>query len=152
MNHWLPAASVVSSAPVGATFSRSQSRARARQKAQLRLLKTESDEFAASVTLLRESGRIFLEGAPSSAPPGDVGRAIVEHDGVVEAHDLHVWTVTSGFPALSAHVLVEPGADCHRIRLELETMLAERFGLEHTTLQVEHVGTASGLEIRRTRA
>jgi cobalt-zinc-cadmium efflux system protein len=108
--------------------------------------------FAASVTLLRESGRIFLEGAPSSAPPGDVGRAIVEHDGVVEAHDLHVWTVTSGFPALSAHVLVEPGADCHRIRLELETMLGERFGLEHTTLQVEHVGTASGLEIRRTRA
>jgi cobalt-zinc-cadmium efflux system protein len=108
--------------------------------------------FAASVTLLRESGRIFLEGAPSSAPPGDVGRAIVEHDGVVEAHDLHVWTVTSGFPALSAHVLVEPGADCHRIRLELETMLVERFGLEHTTLQVEHVGTASGLEIRRTRA
>ena len=108
--------------------------------------------FAASVTLLRESGRIFLEGAPSSAPPGDVGRAIVEHEGVVEAHDLHVWTVTSGFPALSAHVLVEPGADCHRIRLELETVLAERFGLEHTTLQVEHVGTASGLEIRRTRA
>ena len=108
--------------------------------------------FAASVTLLRESGRIFLEGAPSSALPGDVGRAIVEHDGVVEAHDLHVWTVTSGFPALSAHVLVEPGADCHRIRLELEAMLAERFGLEHTTLQVEHVGTASGLEIRRTRA
>jgi cobalt-zinc-cadmium efflux system protein len=108
--------------------------------------------FAASVTLLRESGRIFLEGAPSSAPPGDVGSAIAEHDGVVEAHDLHVWTVTSGFPALSAHVLVEPGADCHRIRLELETMLAERFGLEHTTLQVEHVGTASGLEIRRTTA
>jgi cobalt-zinc-cadmium efflux system protein len=51
---------------------------------------------------------------------------------------------------LSAHVLVEPGADCHRIRLELERMLAERFGVEHTTLQVEHVGTASGLEIRRS--
>jgi len=106
--------------------------------------------FAASITLLRESGRIFLEGAPSSAPPGDVGRALVEHDGVVEAHDLHVWTVTDGFPALSAHVLVEPGADCHRIRLELERMLAERFGLEHTTLQVEHVGTDRGLEIRRS--
>jgi cobalt-zinc-cadmium efflux system protein len=106
--------------------------------------------FAASITLLRESGRIFLEGAPSSAPPGDVGRAIVEHEGVVETHDLHVWTVTDGFPALSAHVLVEPGADCHRIRLELERMLAEQFALEHTTLQVEHVGTASGLEIRRS--
>jgi cobalt-zinc-cadmium efflux system protein len=106
--------------------------------------------FAASISLLRESGRIFLEGAPSSAPPGEVGRALVEHEGVVEAHDLHVWTVTDGFPALSAHVLVEPGADCHRIRLELERVLAERFGLEHTTLQVEHVGTASGLEITRS--
>jgi len=107
---------------------------------------------AASLTLLRESGRIFLEGAPASALPDDVGRAIVGHEGVVEAHDLHVWTVTDGFPALSAHVLVDPGADCHRIRLELERMLEARFGLGHTTLQVEHVGTASGLEIRRTSA
>jgi cobalt-zinc-cadmium efflux system protein len=103
----------------------------------------------AAFELLRESGQIFLEGAPASAPPGDVGRALVEHEQVVEAHDLHVWTVTSGFPALSAHVLVEPGADCHRIRLELERMLEERFGLEHTTLQVEHVGASRGLEIRR---
>jgi cobalt-zinc-cadmium efflux system protein len=70
----------------------------------------------------------------------------------VETHDLHVWTVTSGFPALSAHVLVEPGADCHRIRLELERMLGERFGLEHTTLQVEHVASATGLEIKRSHA
>ncbi|HEX5469127.1 MAG TPA: cation diffusion facilitator family transporter [Gaiellaceae bacterium] len=103
----------------------------------------------AAFELLRESGRIFLEGAPASAPPGEVGRALVEHDQVVEAHDLHVWTVTSGFPALSAHVLVEPGADCHRIRLELERMLEERFALDHTTLQVEHVGASRGLEIRR---
>jgi cobalt-zinc-cadmium efflux system protein len=78
-----------------------------------------------------------------------VGRAIVEHPGVVEAHDLHVWTVTSGFPALAAHVLVEPGADCHRIRLDLERLLRERFGVDHTTLQVEHVGVARGLEIGR---
>jgi len=104
----------------------------------------------AAVSLLRESGRIFLEGAPASALPADVGQAIAEHDGVVETHDLHVWTVTDGFPALSAHVLVEPGADCHRVRLELERMLTERFGLEHTTLQVEHLGTASGLEIGRS--
>jgi cobalt-zinc-cadmium efflux system protein len=101
---------------------------------------------------LRESGRIFLEGAPEEAPPKDVGNAIAAHDGVVETHDLHVWTVTDGFPALSAHVLVEPGADCHRIRLELERMLAERFDLEHTTLQVEHVGSARGLEIKRSSA
>jgi cobalt-zinc-cadmium efflux system protein len=102
-------------------------------------------------SLLRESGRIFLEGAPRSTPPAEVGQAIASHPGVAEAHDLHVWTVTDGFPALSAHVLVEPGADCHRIRLELERMLAERFDIEHTTLQVEHVGTARGLEIGRVR-
>ena len=104
--------------------------------------------LAAAVTLLRESTLIFLEGAPASAPPTDVGRAIAAHEGVVETHDLHVWTVTSGFPALSAHVLVRPDADCHRIRVELEQMLHERFGVEHSTLQVEHVAEASGLQIR----
>ena len=107
--------------------------------------------LAAAASLLRESGRIFLEGAPASAPPLDVGRAIAEHEGVVETHDLHVWTVTSGFPTLSAHVLVRPDADCHRIRLELEAMLHERFGLEHTTLQVEHAAAASGLQIEPSR-
>jgi cobalt-zinc-cadmium efflux system protein len=104
----------------------------------------------AAYGLLRESGRIFLEAAPVGAPPAEVGEAIASHPGVVDAHDLHVWEVTSGFPALSAHVLVEPGGDCHRIRLELERMLHERFGIDHTTLQVEHVGTASGLAIRRS--
>jgi cobalt-zinc-cadmium efflux system protein len=106
----------------------------------------------ASVELLRESGRIFLEGAPASAPPTEVGDALAGHPGVVEAHDLHVWTVTSGFPALSAHVLVQPGADCHRIRLELEGILRERFGIDHSTLQVEHVGAQRGLEISRSPA
>lgn len=106
--------------------------------------------LAASWSLLKESGRIFLEGAPASAPPKDVGRALATHPGVVEAHDLHVWTVTSGFPALSAHVLVEPGGDCHRIRLELERMLHDRFGIAHSTLQVEHVGVERGLSIARS--
>jgi cobalt-zinc-cadmium efflux system protein len=107
--------------------------------------------LAASWSLLRESGGIFLEGAPASAPPSEVGKALAAHPGVVEAHDLHVWTVTSGFPALSAHVLVEPGGDCHRIRLELERMLRERFALDHTTLQVEHVGVESGLSISHSQ-
>ena len=53
-------------------------------------------------------------------------------------HDLHIWTITSGFPALSAHVLVAPGGDCHGVRRDLERLLHERFGLDHTTLQVEH--------------
>jgi cobalt-zinc-cadmium efflux system protein len=106
--------------------------------------------LAAAVSLIRESTRIFLEGAPSSVLPADVGRAIVGHEGVVETHDLHVWTVTSGFPALSAHVLVEPDADCHGIRIELERMLHERFAVEHSTLQVEHAAPASGLRIGRS--
>ena len=58
---------------------------------------------------------------------------------VAEVHDLHVWTVTSGFPALAAHVLVAPGADCHEARRRLQHLLEERFGLRHTTLQVDHV-------------
>jgi cobalt-zinc-cadmium efflux system protein len=105
--------------------------------------------LGAAWSLLRESGSIFLEAAPTAGLPAEVGTAIAAHPHVVDAHDLHVWTVTSGFPALAAHVLVEPGADCHRIRLELERMLSERFGLVHTTLQVEHVGVERGLEIRR---
>jgi|SRR5215211_178389 len=96
-----------------------------------------------SISLLRKSTRIFLEGSPEDIDPNEVGRAIVSSPDVVEAHDLHVWTVTSGFPALSAHVLVRPGADCHAIRRDLEHMLVERFGLDHTTLQVDHVQTGS---------
>ena len=96
-----------------------------------------------SAQLLRESTLIFLERAPGDADPEAIGRALVAEDDVVEVHDLHVWTVTSGFPALSAHVLVAPGADCHAARRRLERTLAERFGLTHTTLQVEHAEPAS---------
>jgi cobalt-zinc-cadmium efflux system protein len=88
--------------------------------------------------LLRASGRILLEGAPEGMPPDEIAAAIRGHDGVVNVHDLHVWEIGSGFPALSAHVLVGREEDCHRIRRELEAELHERFGIEHTTLQVEH--------------
>jgi cobalt-zinc-cadmium efflux system protein len=99
--------------------------------------------FWSATRLVRDSTRIFLERAPADIDPGDVGRALVSEPDVVEAHDLHIWTVTSGFPALSAHVLVEPGADCHQIRRKLEVMLHQRFGLDHTTLQVDHSSPAS---------
>jgi cobalt-zinc-cadmium efflux system protein len=92
----------------------------------------------ASWGLLRESASIFLERSPAGIEPDAVGRAIVAEPDVVEVHDLHLWTVTSGFPAFAAHVLVAPEADCHAIRRGLERMLHERFGLEHTTLQVDH--------------
>jgi cobalt-zinc-cadmium efflux system protein len=94
--------------------------------------------FWAAYSLLRDATAIFLELAPAGIDPADVGRAIVAVPHVVEAHDLHVWTVTSGFAAVSAHVLVEPGADCHGLRREIEGVLRERFHLEHTTLQVDH--------------
>ena len=92
----------------------------------------------ASWGLLRDSGRVLLDIAPSGLPVNEIGTAMAAHPGVVEVHDLHVWEVTTEFPTLSAHVLVEPGADCHGIRRELESLLRDRFGLEHTTLQVEH--------------
>lgn len=88
--------------------------------------------------LLMASGRVFLEAAPVGVDPEEVGRALAAAEGVVEVHDLHVWEVTSGFPALSAHVLVRPDTDCHATRHRLELLLAERFSLKHTTLQVEH--------------
>jgi len=93
--------------------------------------------------LLRESTAIFLERAPADADPELIGRALVAERDVVEVHDLHVWTVTSGFPALSAHVLVASDADCHAARRRLQDTLTERFGLTHTTLQVEHAEPAT---------
>ena len=96
-----------------------------------------------SAQLLRESTKIFLERAPDDVDPEAIGQALVQESGVVEVHDLHVWTVTSGFPALSAHVLVEPGADCHAARRRLEQVLGDGFGVTHTTLQVEHAEPAT---------
>jgi cobalt-zinc-cadmium efflux system protein len=90
--------------------------------------------------LLRESGRVFLEAAPRGLDPQAIGRGMAAEPGVVEVHDLHVWQVTSGFPALSAHVLVGRDTDCHDTRRRLERLLHDRFAIEHTTLQVEHEG------------
>jgi cobalt-zinc-cadmium efflux system protein len=95
----------------------------------------------AAVSLLRDSGRIFLEAAPAGIEPETVGQALAAMPGVVSVHDLHVWEVTSGFPSLSAHVVVGSEDDCHDCRADLERMLRERFGLDHTTLQVEHEPT-----------
>ena len=91
-----------------------------------------------TVGVLRETVGVLLEGAPAGMDAREVGAAIAGTEGVVGVHDLHLWTITSGFPALSAHVLVSAGADCHAIRRELEVLLRDRFQLTHTTLQVEH--------------
>jgi|SRR5881394_800961 len=91
-----------------------------------------------AIGLLRESGLIFLEASPKGIDPEQIGRLMAAQPGIVEVHDLHVWEVTSEFPALSAHVTVESDADCHRARLELAELIEREFGIHHTTLQVEH--------------
>jgi len=94
--------------------------------------------------LLRESGRIFLEAAPANVDPDALGDKLVAQADVVEIHDLHVWQITSGQSALSAHVLVEPGGDCHAVRRDLEELLQHDYGITHTTLQVDHLGENTG--------
>jgi cobalt-zinc-cadmium efflux system protein len=91
--------------------------------------------------LVRASGRVFLEAAPEGLEPQAIGEALVAQPDVVEVHDLHVWEITSGFPALSAHVLVGRDSDCHAARRAMEAMLHARFSLDHTTLQVDHAGS-----------
>lgn len=92
----------------------------------------------AAYGLLRDSGRVLMEGSPDSMAPETIGRAMARAPGVIEVHDLHVWTLSTDFPSLSAHVIVGAGTDCHGIRAELQALLAERFSITHTTLQVEH--------------
>jgi len=104
--------------------------------------------LASSWGILRDSLRILLEQAPPGVEPREIGEAMAAVPGVVEVHDLHVWTVTSGFPALAAHVLVTEDADCHERRRALESMIAERFRIGHTTLQVDHAQTQP-LQIER---
>jgi cobalt-zinc-cadmium efflux system protein len=107
--------------------------------------------LASSWTVLRDSVHILLEGTPRGMDAREIGRRLMEVPGVVEVHDLHVWTITSGFPALAAHVLVERGEDCHARRRELEDVLLGEYGIEHTTLQVDHVAAPQVVSIQSRR-
>jgi cobalt-zinc-cadmium efflux system protein len=105
-----------------------------------------------SWSLLRDSGRIFMEGSPAGIDPDEVAGALAADPDVVEVHDLHIWTVTSGFPALAAHVLVSPQTDCHGARRRLQRLLHDRYQLHHVTLQVDHVAQrAQPVEIAAPR-
>jgi cobalt-zinc-cadmium efflux system protein len=98
--------------------------------------------LASSWTILRDTTQILLEGAPPGVDVAEVGNAMAGVPGVVEVHDLHVWMITSGFPALAAHVTVAEDDDCHLKRLEIAEMLETRFGIDHATLQMDHAQTA----------
>src|SRR5215203_1705010 len=96
--------------------------------------------LGSSWKLLRDSTNILLEATPRGPNPEEGGPRMAAAEGIVEVHDLHIWTITSGFPALSAHVLVGKHEDCHARRRELEEFLTNEYGISHTTLQVDHVG------------
>lgn len=101
----------------------------------------------AAIGLLRASGRIFLEAAPAGIDPDALADHLVAVPLVEEIHDLHVWEITSNQPALSAHILVAPGGDCHAVRRELQRQLREEYRITHTTLQVDHVGEDDAQEL-----
>jgi len=102
--------------------------------------------------VLRDSTSILMEATPSGIDAEAVATAIVDVDGVTSVHDLHVWRITSGFDALAAHVLVGRGEDCHGLRREIEAVLRDRFGITHTTLQVDHDASDALIELERPSA
>ena len=102
--------------------------------------------------VLRDSTSILMEATPSGIDAEAVATTIVDVDGVTSVHDLHVWRITSGFDALAAHVLVGRGEDCHGLRREIEAVLRDRFGITHTTLQVDHDASDALIELERPSA
>lgn len=94
----------------------------------------------AGVGLVRAAGRVFLEAAPEGLDPAALADQLTSVDGVSQLHDLHVWDLGAGVPAMSAHVLVEQGADCHAIASSMRALMAEKYKLTHATLQVDHGG------------
>ncbi|MGH3544601.1 MAG: cation diffusion facilitator family transporter, partial [Mycobacteriales bacterium] len=92
----------------------------------------------AGLRLVRDSGRIFLEAAPPGIDPGRLGAELVAMPAVAQVHDLHVWSISSQQPALSAHVIVDDGADCHALRQQIQHWLIDAYGIEHSVLQVDH--------------
>lgn len=88
-------------------------------------------------TLLKQAGHILMEGAPPEVDLKLLEAAMLRVQGVTALHDLHVWTITSGLDALSAHVTVEDLSQSDRILSDLQTALHDEFKIDHTTLQIE---------------
>jgi cobalt-zinc-cadmium efflux system protein len=103
--------------------------------------------LASSWRLIREPVDVLMEAAPSGFDVDAAGAAICEEEGVRSVHDLHIWTVTSGFGALAAHVVVSPECDRDLVRRRIELLLRERFGIEHTTLQMEEEASDALLSV-----
>jgi cobalt-zinc-cadmium efflux system protein len=103
--------------------------------------------LASSWRLIKEPFDVLMESAPAGVDVEGVGQAICREQGVRSVHDLHVWTVTAGFGALAAHVVVAEGTDRDLIRRRLELLLKESYGIEHTTLQMEEEASQDLLHV-----
>ncbi len=106
--------------------------------------------LASSWRLISEPFNVLMEAAPAGLDVEAMGEAICSEEWVRSVHDLHVWTLTPGFGALSAHVVVAAGSDRDLCRRRLELLLRERFEIEHTTLQMEEEATGGLLEVERS--
>lgn len=106
--------------------------------------------LASSWRLITEPVNVLMEAAPQGLDVAELGRELCTVKGVRGVHDLHVWTVTAGFEALAAHVVIRRGADRDLVRLRLEQLLNERFGIEHTTLQVVEEADEGLLQVEGT--
>lgn len=87
--------------------------------------------------LIREATNVLLEGTPAHINLAAVEEAILQTDGVTDVHDLHIWTITSGHEALSAHVIHREAISQAELLKELRAKLLERFGVDHLTIQME---------------
>jgi cobalt-zinc-cadmium efflux system protein len=90
--------------------------------------------------LLVDTTHVLLEGTPEGLDAAGVEEAIVSHDGVEGVHHLHLWSLASDVPALSAHVVLAGEMSLHDAQVRgdsVKAMLAERFGIDHSTLELE---------------
>jgi cobalt-zinc-cadmium efflux system protein len=90
------------------------------------------------VALVRSAGRVFLEAAPHGTDPARIGRSMASVAGVTEVHDLHVWDLGAGEPALSAHLVIDASFDCHEVAHGVRRVLAQTHRIDHATLQADH--------------
>jgi len=93
-----------------------------------------------SWALLKETVSVLMESAPGHIDVDELRGAMVGAQGVVDVHDLHVWTITSGIESLSAHVVIEHAVEARAVLAEMRLMLHDRFGIDHITLQIEPEG------------
>lgn len=107
---------------------------------------------ASAFQLIRDSVDILLEGAPRHLDLGEIETALLSVPGVCAVHDLHVWTITSGFDSLTAHLVIADGARHQEVLKASHDMLMERFRLDHSTLQPEESGLAPCGDPARTRS